>query len=214
MILMVKMVSLNFFIDTLNSWSDPRLAKWATTVAGVYVGIPSGYLPGSQQDRQSFYQAALKNEPLTGNILSYAEVQFMLAEAAVRGYINPSGAKAYYENGVNNAITHWGLTVPAGHLLKPGIAWVDAETNEQKIKKIITQKYFTYFFTDFQSWFEYRRTGYPNLPIGPGAQNNGVLPTRLVYPVSVQSLNRVNYQAAVAAMGADNMTTKVWWDVN
>ena len=138
----------------------------------------------------------------------------MLAEAAVRGYINPTGAKAYYENGVNNAITHWGLTVPAGHLLKPGIAWVDAETNQQKIKKIITQKYYTYFFTDFQSWFEYRRTGYPNLPIGPGAQNNGVLPTRLVYPVSVQSLNRVNYQAAVAAMGADNMTTKVWWDVN
>jgi hypothetical protein len=177
--------------------------------------IPSGYAPGNQQDRQSFYQPALKNEPLTGNILNYAELQFLLAEAALKGYINTSTtAKAYYENGVTNAITFWGLTVPTGHLARPGVAWVDAETTAQKMEKIITQKYYTLFFTDFQSWFEYRRTGYPNLPIGPGAQNSGKVPTRLVYPVSVQSLNRVNYQAAVQAMGADDMLTRVWWDVN
>ena len=203
-----------FFINTLNTWGDPRLTKWASTVASAYVGIPSGYLPGNQQERQSYYLAALKNEPLTGNILSYAEVQFMLAEAAVKGYANAANAKTYYENGVTNAITNWGLTVPAGHLTKPSIMWVDAETTAQKMEKIITQKYFTFFFTDFQSWFEYRRTGYPNLPIGPGAQNSGKLPTRLVYPVSVQSLNRANYQAAVAAMGADDMLTRVWWDIN
>lgn len=203
-----------FFINTLNTWGDPRLTKWASTVASAYVGIPSGYLPGNQQERQSYYLAALKNEPLTGNILSYAEVQFMLAEAAVKGYANAANAKTYYENGVTNAITNWALTVPAGHLTKPSILWVDAETTAQKMEKIITQKYFTFFFTDFQSWFEYRRTGYPNLPIGPGAQNSGKIPTRLVYPVSVQSLNRANYQAAVAAMGADDMLTRVWWDIN
>lgn len=205
-----------FFINTLNAWTDPRLAKWATTVGGVYVGIPSGYAPGAQQDRQSYYLTALKNEPLTGNILSYAELQFILAEATVRGFITPAtNAKVYYENGVTNAITNWGVAVPAGHLTKPGIIWVDAETNEQKINKIITQKYFTYFFTDFQSWFEHRRTGYPVLPAGAGLQNGGVMPTRFVYPVAVQSLNKVNYDAAVAAMGGpDNMTTKVWWDVN
>jgi hypothetical protein len=203
-----------FFINTLNNWGDPRLTKWASTVASAYIGIPSGYAPGAQQDRMSYYLPALKNEPLTGNILSYAEVQFMLAEAAVRGFIPSTGAKAYYENGVNNAITHWGLTVPVGHLLKPGIVWIDAETMEQKIEKIITQKYFTFFFTDFQSWFEHRRTGYPILPKGPGLQNGGTMPTRLVYPVSVQSLNRANYAAAVAGMGgADNMLTKVWWQV-
>jgi len=205
-----------FFINTLNSWTDPRLTKWASTVAGVYVGIPSGYAPGNQQDRQSYYLAALKNEPLTGNILNYAEVQFMLAEATVKGYITPAtAAKTYYENGVTNAITFWGLTLPAGHLSKPGIIWNDAETLAQKMEKIITQKYFTYFFTDFQSWYEHRRTGYPTLPIGPGVLNNQIMPTRFVYPVSVQSLNGANYAAAVAAMGGpDNMLTKVWWDTN
>jgi hypothetical protein len=205
-----------FFINTLNGWTDPRLTKWATTVASAYVGIPSGYAPGNQQERQSYYLAALKNEPLTGNILSYAEVQFMLAEAVIKGYATPATtAKTYYENGVTNAITNWALTLPAGHLTKPGIIWNDAETLAQKMEKIITQKYFTYFFTDFQSWFEHRRTGYPNLPVGPGLQNSGTMPTRFVFPVSVQSLNRTNYEAAVAGMGGlDNMLTKVWWDTN
>lgn len=204
-----------FFINTLNNWGDPRLTKWASTVGGVYIGIPSGYAPGNQQERQSYYLAALKNEPLLGNILNYPEVQFLLAEASVRGYITTGTAKAYYENGVNNAITLWGLTVPTGYLTRQGIDWTQATTDEQRIEKIITQKYFTFFFTDFQSWYEYRRTGYPVLPIGPGVQNNGIMPTRLVYPVSVQSLNHTNYEAAVAAMGGpDNMLTKVWWDTN
>ncbi len=205
-----------FFINTLNNWGDPRLTKWASTVASAYVGIPSGYAPGAQQDRQSYYLVALKNEPLTGNILSYAEVQFMLAEATVKGYITPAtAAKTYYENGVTNAITNWGLTLPAGHLTKPAILWNDAETLAQKMEKIITQKYFTFFFTDFQSWFEHRRTGYPALPIGAGVLNDKIMPTRFVYPVSVQSLNKVNYDAAVAGMGGpDDMKTKVWWDNN
>ncbi|HEY0677928.1 MAG TPA: SusD/RagB family nutrient-binding outer membrane lipoprotein [Chitinophagaceae bacterium] len=202
-----------FFINTLNAWGDPRLPRWAVTAGGIYAGIPSGYAPGAQQDRQSYYQNSLKNEPLTGNILNYAELQFILAEAVVKGYITGS-AKTYYENGVTNAITHWGVTVPAGYLIKPGIAWDDTETVAQKMEKIITQKYFTLIFTDFQNWFEYRRTGFPNLPIGPGVQNNGKMPTRLVYPVSVQSLNKTNYDAAVSSMGADDMLTRVWWDIN
>ena len=170
-------------------------------------------MPGQVPERLSFYLATLKNEPRLGNILSYPELQFILAEAALKGY-STGNARTLYENGVNNAITFWALTVPTGHLAKPGVAWVDAETDAQKLEKIITQKYFTFFFTDFQSWFEYRRTGYPDLPIGPGVQNNRILPTRLVYPTIVQSLNRVNYNEAVSRMGGDNMLIKVWWDVN
>jgi hypothetical protein len=200
-----------FFINTLNTWEDPRRTKWATTV-GVsnYEGIPSGYPPGQVPDRLSAYLPALKNEPLLGNILNYPEVQFMVAEAALKGYFT-GNPKTFYENGVNNAITLWGLTVPTGHLLKPGVVWLDTETQAQKLEKILTQKYFTLFFTDFQSWFEYRRTGYPRLPIGAGVENNREMPSRLKYPVLVQTLNRANYEAAVAAMGGDEINVKVWW---
>jgi hypothetical protein len=200
-----------FFINKLNLWDDPRRTKWATVVGtSNWEGIPSGYASGQQPDRLSAYLPALKNEPLLGNILNYPELQFLMAEAALKGYYN-GNAKTIYENGVNNAITFWGLTVPTGHLLKPDVAWVDTETMEQKLEKIITQKYFTLFFTDFQSWFEHRRTGYPRLPVGPGVQNNGEMPARLKYPVLVQSLNRTNYEAAVAAMGGDDINIKVWW---
>jgi hypothetical protein len=161
-------------------------------------------------ERLSYYPAALKNDPLLGNILNYPEVLFLMSEAALKGYYN-GNAKTLYENGVTNAITFWGLTVPTGHLAKPGVAWVDTESTAKKLEKIITQKYFTLFFTDFQSWFEYRRTGYPVLPMGPGVQNGGEMPSRLKYPVLVQSLNQVNYQAAVQAMGGDDINIKVWW---
>jgi hypothetical protein len=200
-----------FFINTLNTWEDPRRTVWANEVGvGNYEGVNSGYASGQIPERLSTYKVALKNEPLLGNIINYPELQFMLAEAALKGYIT-GNPKTYYEAGVQNAITLWNLAVPAGHLTKPAVMWVDAETTAQKLEKIITQKYFTYFFTDFQSWFEHRRTGYPVLPIGPGVLNNGEMPSRLKYPVSVQSLNRTNYQAAVETMGGDDINIKVWW---
>jgi len=43
--------------------------------------------------------------------------------------------------------------------------------------------------------FEFRRTGLPVLPVGPGAQNDGKMPARLLYPIECQNLNRNNYQA-------------------
>jgi hypothetical protein len=156
------------------------------------------------------YSTSLMNEPLLGNIINYPELQFILAEAALKGYI-PGDAKTYYENGVTNAITFWGAEVPAGQLTNPAIRWTEGESVDLKMEKIHLQKYYTLFFTDFQQWFEYRRTGHPNLPKGEGLQNGGNMPSRLKYPVYVQSLNS-NYTAAVNIFGADDLNTKVWWN--
>ncbi|TDQ07638.1 SusD/RagB family nutrient-binding outer membrane lipoprotein [Pedobacter metabolipauper] len=199
-----------FFINTLNSWNDPRRAKWATIDGGTYIGIASGYVRGSVPERRSTYVGDLMNEPLLGNIINYPELQFILAEAALKGYIT-GDAKAYYENGVINAITFWGFTPPADQLNNQDIKWNAAEDLNIKMEKIHLQKYYTLFFTDFQQWFEYRRTGHPNLPKGDGLQNGKQMPSRLVYPVYVQSLNS-NYSAAVSVFGADDLNTKVWWN--
>jgi hypothetical protein len=40
------------------------------------------------------------------------------------------------------------------------------------------------------------------------------VPVRRVYPPDEQTLNNINYKAAVAQQGADDFVTKVWWDVN
>lgn len=201
-----------FFINTLGAWGDPRLPILATEYTlGLYSGIPSGYNAGNVPERQSAFPIALKNEPRLGNILNYPELQFILSEAALKGFINNS-PKAYYDNGVVNALTFWEAAVPEGHLAKPAIAWNESESMEQKMNKIFTQKYFTLFFTDFQAWHEFKRTGYPTLPIGPGVQNEGRMPERLNYPINVQSLNRASYQEAVARMGGDDLNIKVWWN--
>ncbi|TZF84787.1 SusD/RagB family nutrient-binding outer membrane lipoprotein [Pedobacter sp. BS3] len=201
-----------FFINTLNNWNDPRRAVWATKYGGEYIGVPSGFPIGQVPAPRSRYPSSLKTEPLLGNIINYAEVQFILAEAALKGYIagNP---KTYYDAGVENAITMWGIALPTGYLSSATIIYSPLATPEANLEKIITQKYFTFFFTDFQQWYEYRRTGYPALPKGDALQNDGILPTRFTYPVYVQSLNQANYRAAVAAMGgSDDMKTKVWWN--
>jgi hypothetical protein len=79
------------------------------------------------------------------------------------------------------------------------------------MEQIHLQKYYSMFWTDFEQWFEYRRTGHPVLPKGNGLRNNGIMPARLTYPVYVQSANPTNYTAAVAAQGADEISTNVWW---
>jgi len=202
-----------FFINTLKGLGDPRLTIWATKYNNDYAGVPSGFDASQVVTLKSSIPDALKNNPLLGNIMNYAELQFTIAEAITRGMTTLSGAKAYYDNGVTNAITLWGLTVPATYLTTGTGAWNDAASFSDKMEKIMLQKYFSLFFTDFQQWTEFRRTGHPVLPIGTGVQNNGKMPSRFVYPVIVQSVNGANYTAAVAGMGGpDDINTKVWWN--
>ena len=65
----------------------------------------------------------------------------------------------------------------------------------------MVQKYYAYFFVDYQSWFEKRRTGYPALPRGTGIPAENNFPNRIAYPSYLQSLNPDNLDAAVRAMG-------------
>jgi hypothetical protein len=67
---------------------------------------------------------------------------------------------------------------------------------------------------EYESYNNWRRTGYPTLtPINyDGNVTGGTIPRRLIYPVSEQATNGENYGAAVARQGADNFTTRIWWD--
>jgi len=199
-----------FFVNNLVEWNDPRLPRWATLYNGTYEGIPSGYEVNRIPVAKSTYPSALMTEPLLGNILNYPEVQLNLAEAALRGWIM-GDAKTYYETGTANGITLWGYTVPTTYFTSGDVEWQAGSNFERKLDQIHLQKYYALFFTDFQQWFEYRRTGHPVLPLGPGLRNNRLMPARLNYPLYVQSLNQQNYQAAVASQGPDDINTKVWW---
>jgi hypothetical protein len=49
---------------------------------------------------------------------------------------------------------------------------------------------------------------------GLDAANGGKVPVRFQYPNSVKSTNNANYLEAVSRMGADDLNTRLWWDVN
>ena len=202
-----------FFVDNLNDWNDPRLPLFHTearamdgsTVIG-YKGITSGfsndavfeYLPSN-------VNIALVEAPMISVIMSYAEVEFIKAELAQKNVIT-ADAKAHYETGVTAAIEQWGGEVPAGYFDNPAAAY------DGTLERIMLQKYYALYFTDYQQWFEYRRTGLPVLPKGEALMNNGQMPVRFRYPVVVQTSNQENYARAVANMGGDDINTKVWWE--
>jgi len=200
-----------FFVERLQERGDPRIQKWATEVAGNYGGVPSGYPVGQPPIVQSRPHPSLMTQPLLGNIMNYAELQFILAEAAVKGWVFAQPAEVYYERGISAAITLWEYTVPSFYMGTVFTKWNDAETEFEKMEKIHIQKYYSLYFTDLQSWFEYRRTGHPVLPVRSGHLNGGKMPTRLIYPVYISSTNRENYQKAVQEQGPDNINTLVWW---
>jgi hypothetical protein len=164
-----------------------------------------------------------KDAPAT--YMDYAEVQFILAEAALKSFITggPAAAKTYYEAGVRASMQKWSAlgasAVPAVSISSADIdtflasslgSW-DLATN--KTEFLANQKYLALFWIGMEAYHEYRRTGYPVLTIGEGTiYNDNVLPTRLGYPNTTMSTNSANANAALTDMGGPNdMKTPVWW---
>ncbi|HEX8314211.1 MAG TPA: SusD/RagB family nutrient-binding outer membrane lipoprotein [Flavisolibacter sp.] len=202
-----------FFLDSLNAMNDPRRAKFASQAknranANIgYKGIPSGYTGSEDQfdyTPSNFLQALITG-PMIAPIMTYAEVEFIKSEVYFRDNKLDS-AKATYERGSKAAIEQWGAVMPATYF-----ADADAAFNGT-LNRILLQKYYALFFTDYQQWFEYRRTGLPELPKEAGMLNGQQMPVRFLYPVSQRVYNPDNYAAAVSAMGADNINTKNWWE--
>lgn len=234
----------SFFLGHFIDWSDPRYVSStpygsgsigrlgiSQASGGGWYGVKSGYMPGQGDQKGCYFQSydnastggtwSLQQNTLTGIIMQYSEVQFILAEAAAKGWIS-GDTKTFFYQGIASAINYWVPNFPESittsnftrhleNLDAAGEVWDDNLSLEKKMEMIHLQKYYALFMTDLQQWFEYRRTGHPVLPKGPGLSNGGVMPARLVYPVYVQAANPVNYKAAVAAQGPDQISTNVWW---
>lgn len=207
-----------FFLDKMNAVEDPRRAVWAIPIVvdgkNVFQGIESGYPTTLEYvvGKNSSYTDALKTLPQLGVMMTFAEVEFIKAELSLKGYTTDKTKKGHYESGVGASITQWGATLSQDFLQKPGIVYDETASAEIQLEQIMLQKYYAYFFVDFQSWFEKRRTGYPVLPRGSGIPAENNFPYRIPYPTYLQSLNPESLDAAVRAMGGDNSDLKVWWD--
>lgn len=205
-----KMAS--FFMDNLNNFKDPRISIIATQAKDLnnknigYVGIPSGYDgPDSQfkYDASTLVQAQVIN-PMQMFLMTYAEVEFIKAELAQRGYV--ADAKSHYEKGTKAGIEQLKAIMPTDYFTNTKVAY------NGTLEQIMLQKYYALYFVDYQQWFEYRRTGFPVLPTTSAMINNALMPSRFTFPTDQQLYNIDNYNQAVQLIGKDDINTKVWWD--
>jgi hypothetical protein len=203
------------FVDKLKSLDDPRLEVYAapgSLAEGVISGHPNG-LPGEIATKFLGYSAVINPVIFAQNtspavLMSYAELLFIKAEAAFDGDIS-GDPETFFNEGIAAAFDQYGLTVPTGYIEQLG-----ALSKEN----IMTQKWIALFGEGIEAWTELRRTGYPLMPAAdPQAQfqNDGVLPTRLVYPSTEYSLNAAKVaQSEQLNGGPDDMKTKLWWIEN
>ena len=158
-------------------------------------------------------------------LISYSEVQFILAEARERGYISTGDAETYYLNGIKASFDYYEDRLRVANLgviadaVQPDPAYYTqtsiafSGSPQERLEKIGTQKWLALFFSGLEAWYDWRRTGIPAITPGPAAFFD-VVPSRFIYPTSVQALNGDNYKEAVSRQGADVINTKVWWDVD
>lgn len=146
-------------------------------------------------------------------VLTYAEVSFILAEAAERGWIAGSAA-TYYNQGIQASMAQWGVTdatAIATFLARPGIAYTPGLGG---MRQIALQKWIALYTDGVEAWAEWRRTCVPaTVTPGPAAVINTV-PRRYEYSIREASVNSANMDAAVARQGADDFTTRIYWDKN
>ncbi|GGH17752.1 SusD/RagB family nutrient-binding outer membrane lipoprotein [Sphingobacterium alkalisoli] len=133
-----------------------------------------------------------KGTLLKARLFAASEVDFILAEAAWKGWSLPESAKTYYERAVRNSLTSWGKAGEyATYLQQQGVAFEDTQS------QIIEQKWISNWSTAAQAWFDYRRTGYPQLKAGPAAIRTQ-LPVRIPYMQNEMSVNRKNAEEALS----------------
>ncbi|CAK7022375.1 MAG: hypothetical protein BACD_01458 [Bacteroides rodentium] len=234
----------------LGGMGDARLEKFALpasdgTIVGLRNGIPDldkhpeYRLSNDAVGRASSLYLESNTEPVI--LATAAETYFLLAEAALRGWSVGETAKSYYEKAITTSFEQWGAAMgdylsstkkPADFVdvldsqynskavstVTP--KWEDAANDEERLEKIITQKWIAIFPEGMNAWAEYRRTGYPKqFPIMKN-DSQGVIDTnigvrRLPFTTSERDNNLTGYDDAVKKLGGpDNGATRVFWDID
>jgi len=135
-----------------------------------------------------------KGEYLKARLMTYSEVCFLLAEAALKGWIG-GDVEDYYNAGVKASVEMWGAGGAVAYLQQDGVKWGTGNWNEP-LEQLINQKWIASFTYEQEAWLDYLRTGYPKLVIGANAKQKHI-PYRYMYGSDESSFNSVNYNAVV-----------------
>jgi hypothetical protein len=194
-----------------------------------YLGMPnaltqsgaSAYFNISSRPGAVFYGATVYSCPGCGArtgasfssfVMTYAEVSFILAEAAERGWSVGSTAAALYEQGIRASMSQWGVTNGAAidaFVANAAIAYAGGTPG---LRQVALQRWIALYTDGVQAWAEWRRTCIPaTVKPGPDAIEDFV-PRRYRYSIRELSVNTANVNAAIARQGPDAFATRMYWD--
>lgn len=162
-------------------------------------------------------------------VMTYSEVCLLKAEAALRGWSGAGDAQQNYEEGIRASfedersfLSDQSVSSTANddtYITTGDVAWNESDSFEQKLEKIITQKWIAIYPSGIEAWAECRRTGYPELipvmhsedaDIDPSA---GEFIKKIRYIDSERRENAANATASTLNQGqGDGSTVRVWWD--
>lgn len=232
----------------MNGYKDPRREKYFTPsefsgITNGFYGIRLGTEPIPSETAHQY-----SNMNVTSDTklmwMSAAEVAFLRAEGALRGWNMGGTDESFYRQGVTLSFDQWKASGAEQYLedgsskpdlykdplgtysyngVQPTITikydgGADFETN---LERIITQKWIAIFPLGLEAWAEFRRTGYPRLMVAAVNKNKaevpeGTFPRRLTYPQDEYKDNGDNVQKVLQDLkpATDRMSSRVWWDCN
>lgn len=211
-------VAASTIIDKMNALKDPRRPLYFKVVpeSNAYVGGTIGSTSGFTSNSNVSDQVEAATAP--GVILDYAEVSFLLAEAAARSFEVGGTAKSFYDVGIMSSIEKWGGSSAdaSTYLAQSTVAYdmaLAASSATIPWKEVIgTQKWIALFNRGFEAYTSIRLLDFPVLST-PAEAVSG-FPNRYTYPITEQTLNGSNWSAATTAIGGDVPETKLFWDIN
>ncbi len=239
----------------LAGYNDPRMRVYMSQAwnGGGYKGLRNG-LPVNQRDRAAMtvsysgvgnrwrplytgaWGEAGTNAPMA--VISAAEVAFLRAEGALRGWNMGGTASDFYKSGIRFSLSSMttattseietyinGTSLPIAmndpwnspRVADIPVAYQSGGSFETQLEQIITQKWLALFPDGWEAWSERRRTGYPVgyaliESLNPNLTKFQLARRRLFPPIEASSNSEAFKQALTLLGGPDRVDTRLWWD--
>ncbi len=203
------------FVTRLQAQNDPRIpvlmanydadGNEVPTDPMDFIGRVNGTGDGFSLDHAQPHRLNMVAYDSPRLIFTYAETEFLKAEARLRGWDSGSAEEAY-NSGITAACQQLSLFTANGVtddqitalLAEPSVVF-DASTG---LEQIITQKWIALIFNGYEAYAEYRRTGFPDIsPATNPLGGDGSIPGRSRYPILEVSANAGSYQDALSRNG-------------
>ncbi len=202
-------------VDKMKALSDPRVGVYFEPVANNVLGLKGQYLgnaPGndeedSKKNRYSRVGSAYASIKAPVVLMSAAEVNFIKAEVYHRAS-NAASAQAAYQAAITQDFAALGLSSSAAtYLANANVAY------NGTLQRIMEQKWITMFQASYESWVDWRRTGFPALTPAASNVTSNVIPRNLPYPDVEINSNRANLVAGPGVpIPYTGLSNRVWWD--